>query len=164
MSINRLAFYGLATNLVIYLQSVMGMSASAAAVQCMLFEGSCYLSPILGALLADSKWGRYKTILIFSGAPSGPPTLGGRPAACGAHGLRGAHACACSGGLAHAGTLPTSCQCCVNLWRLSSADARGGTVQRLTLPAMPQRLKRLCWQASTCWAWSAWLPQPASPA
>ena len=33
----------------------------------MLFEGTCYLTPILGALLADSIWGRYKTILIFSG-------------------------------------------------------------------------------------------------
>ena len=63
----RLAFYGLATNLVIYLQTVMGESASSAAVQCMLFEGSCYLSPILGAVLADSRWGRYKTILVFSG-------------------------------------------------------------------------------------------------
>lgn len=31
-----------------------------------LFEGTCYLTPLLGAWLADSAWGRYKTILIFS--------------------------------------------------------------------------------------------------
>ena len=57
---------GLATNLVIYLQTVMGESAASAAIQQMMFEGTCYLTPLLGALLADSRWGRYKTILVFS--------------------------------------------------------------------------------------------------
>lgn len=33
----------------------------------MVFEGTCYLTPILGAYLADAAWGRYKTILAFSG-------------------------------------------------------------------------------------------------
>jgi hypothetical protein len=28
--------------------------------------GTCYLTPLLGAWLADSRWGRYKTILVFS--------------------------------------------------------------------------------------------------
>lgn len=32
----------------------------------MVFEGTCYITPILGAYLADSHWGRYKTILVFS--------------------------------------------------------------------------------------------------
>lgn len=32
----------------------------------MVFEGTCYVTPILGAYLADSHWGRYKTILVFS--------------------------------------------------------------------------------------------------
>lgn len=31
-----------------------------------MFEGSCYTTPIIGALLADSVWGRYKTIIVFS--------------------------------------------------------------------------------------------------
>lgn len=31
-----------------------------------LFEGTCYLTPLLGAWLADSRWGRYKTIMVFS--------------------------------------------------------------------------------------------------
>ncbi len=36
------------------------------AVQINLFEGTCYLTPLLGAWLADSLWGRYKTIMVFS--------------------------------------------------------------------------------------------------
>jgi hypothetical protein len=32
----------------------------------LLLQGTCYTTPLLGALLADSRWGRYKTILIFS--------------------------------------------------------------------------------------------------
>ena len=62
----RLAFYGLSTNLVIYLTRVMGQEPGFAAVQVNLFEGTCYLTPLLGAWLADGLWGRYKTILVFS--------------------------------------------------------------------------------------------------
>lgn len=35
-------------------------------MQLNLFEGTCYLTPLLGAWLADSLWGRYKTIIVFS--------------------------------------------------------------------------------------------------
>jgi len=35
-------------------------------LQVALFEGVCYTTPIIGALLADSLWGRYKTIFVFS--------------------------------------------------------------------------------------------------
>jgi peptide/histidine transporter 3/4 len=62
----RLAFYGLSTNLVIYLTRVMGEDSGFAAIQVNLFEGTCYLTPLLGAWVADSYLGRYKTILIFS--------------------------------------------------------------------------------------------------
>ncbi|PRW50755.1 NRT1 PTR FAMILY -like [Chlorella sorokiniana] len=62
----RLAFYGLSTNLIVYLTHVMGEDNGFAAIQLNLFEGTCYLTPLLGAWLADSAWGRYKTILIFS--------------------------------------------------------------------------------------------------
>lgn len=62
----RLAFYGLSTNLIIYLTRVMGEDNGFAAIQLNLFEGTCYLTPLLGAWLADSLWGRYKTIIVFS--------------------------------------------------------------------------------------------------
>ncbi|GLI71059.1 hypothetical protein VaNZ11_015975 [Volvox africanus] len=62
----RLAFYGLATNLVMYITTVMGGDPADAAIQVSVFEGTCYLTPLIGAYLADSKWGRYKTIHIFS--------------------------------------------------------------------------------------------------
>lgn len=35
-------------------------------MQVMVFEGTCYVTPLLGAYLADSFWGRYKTIWVFS--------------------------------------------------------------------------------------------------
>jgi len=62
----RLAFYGLVTNLIIYLTSVMGQTAADAAVSVNIFQGTCYLTPVVGAYLADCRYGRYKTILIFS--------------------------------------------------------------------------------------------------
>ncbi|KAL4443298.1 hypothetical protein ABPG75_011035 [Micractinium tetrahymenae] len=63
----RLAFYGLSTNMIIYMTKVMGEDNGFAAIQLNLFEGTCYLTPLLGAWLADSLWGRYKTIIVFSG-------------------------------------------------------------------------------------------------
>lgn len=45
----------------------MGCRPAFAATQVNLFEGTCYLTPVLGAWLADAHWGRYKTILVFSG-------------------------------------------------------------------------------------------------
>ncbi len=65
-SLARLAFYGLVTNLIIYLSSVMGQTAASAAVSVSIFQGTCYLTPLLGAYLADTLYGRYKTILAFS--------------------------------------------------------------------------------------------------
>eukprot|EP00892_Ulva_mutabilis_P001566 jgi/Ulvmu1/1140/UM107_0014.1 len=62
----RLAFYGISTNLVIYLESVMKLNAGQSSIQTSLFSGTCYLTPLLGAWLADGYWGRYKTILVFS--------------------------------------------------------------------------------------------------
>jgi dipeptide/tripeptide permease len=56
----------MSTNLVIYLARIMGESPAEASIQQMVFEGTCYLTPLLGAWLADSHWGRYKTILVFS--------------------------------------------------------------------------------------------------
>lgn len=62
----RLAYYGLATNLITYMRVEMLEEPAFSAIMVQLFEGTCYLTPLLGAWLADSKWGRYKTILVFS--------------------------------------------------------------------------------------------------
>mmetsp|Transcript_33294 Transcript_33294/g.78958 ORF Transcript_33294/g.78958 Transcript_33294/m.78958 type:complete len:662 (+) Transcript_33294:161-2146(+) len=62
----RLAYYGLTINFVNYLTKVMGLSESESAMQVMLFSGTAYLTPLLGAYLADARWGRYRTILVFS--------------------------------------------------------------------------------------------------
>lgn len=56
----------LATNLITYMRTEMLEEPAFAAIMVQLFEGTCYLTPLLGAWLADSRWGRYKTILVFS--------------------------------------------------------------------------------------------------
>jgi len=30
------------------------------------WQGTCYLTPLIGATLADSYWGKYRTIAVFS--------------------------------------------------------------------------------------------------
>lgn len=62
----RLAYYGVATNLPIYLTDVMKLSVGNASIQTSLFSGTCYMTPLIGAWLADGYWGRYKTIMAFS--------------------------------------------------------------------------------------------------
>jgi len=62
----RLAFYGLSTNLVVYLNRQMGMDTLDAASQVNLWAGTCYMTPLIGAYLADGVIGRYKTIVLFS--------------------------------------------------------------------------------------------------
>ncbi|KAG2488532.1 hypothetical protein HYH03_012852 [Edaphochlamys debaryana] len=49
-----------------YICNVMGGDPANAAIQVSVFEGTCYMTPLIGAYLADSRWGRYKTILVFS--------------------------------------------------------------------------------------------------
>ena len=56
----------LATNLVVYFERFAGANASAAAANVGLWGGSCYLTPLLGAWVADSYLGRYHTILLFT--------------------------------------------------------------------------------------------------
>ena len=62
----RPAHRRLSTNLIIYMTRVMHYSPAFASAQLTMFEGTAYLTPILGAWLADAAWGRYKTILVFS--------------------------------------------------------------------------------------------------
>ncbi|XP_051148514.1 protein NRT1/ PTR FAMILY 8.3 [Andrographis paniculata] len=62
----RLAYYGIATNLVSYLTKKLHEGNVSAARNVTTWQGTCYLTPLIGAVLADSYWGRYWTIAVFS--------------------------------------------------------------------------------------------------
>ncbi|KAK7287474.1 hypothetical protein RIF29_00754 [Crotalaria pallida] len=62
----RLAYYGMSTNLVNYLQDRFNQGNATAANNVTTWSGTCYLTPLLGAFLADSYLGRYWTIASFS--------------------------------------------------------------------------------------------------
>ncbi|XP_002972320.2 protein NRT1/ PTR FAMILY 8.3 [Selaginella moellendorffii] len=62
----RLAYYGINTNLVVYLTTVLHQGNAAAAKSVTAWSGTCYLTTFIGAFLADSYWGRYWTIGILS--------------------------------------------------------------------------------------------------
>ncbi|VAH51542.1 unnamed protein product [Triticum turgidum subsp. durum] len=58
------AFNGVATNLVLYLESVLHGSGLASASNVTTWIGTSFLTPVLGAILADTFWGNYTTILV----------------------------------------------------------------------------------------------------
>ncbi|EFJ17256.1 hypothetical protein SELMODRAFT_115215 [Selaginella moellendorffii] len=62
----RLAFYGINTNLVTYLIKEYHQGNAMAAKNVTIWSGTGYVTPILGAFLADAYWGRYRTIAVFS--------------------------------------------------------------------------------------------------
>ncbi|PRQ34392.1 putative peptide-transporting ATPase [Rosa chinensis] len=62
----RLAFYGMSSNLVYYFKYHLKQSSAKAAKSNSNWSGTCYLTPLLGAFLADAYLGRYKTIASFS--------------------------------------------------------------------------------------------------
>ncbi|KQK22700.1 protein NRT1/ PTR FAMILY 8.3 isoform X2 [Brachypodium distachyon] len=62
----RLAYYGIAKNLVTYLKVKLHQGNFEAARNVTTWQGTCYLTPLIGALLADSYWGKYWTIAVFS--------------------------------------------------------------------------------------------------
>ena len=62
----RLAYYGIATNLVTYLTIKLHEGNVSAARNVTTWSGTCYLTPLIGAVLADAYWGRYWTIAVFS--------------------------------------------------------------------------------------------------
>ncbi|TQD71948.1 hypothetical protein C1H46_042510 [Malus baccata] len=62
----RLAYYGIATNLVTYLTHKLHEGNVSAARNVTTWSGTCYLTPLIGAVLADAYWGRYWTIAVFS--------------------------------------------------------------------------------------------------
>ena len=62
----RLAYYGLSTNLIVYFTVVIGLSKPVAAQQVNIWSGMCYMTGLLGAWVADEFLGRYRTIVWFS--------------------------------------------------------------------------------------------------
>lgn len=61
----RLAYYGLVGSLTIFFTANLGMDAVLATQINSLFSSINYITPLVGAWLADTHWGRYKTILYF---------------------------------------------------------------------------------------------------
>lgn len=62
----RLAYYGMSTNLVRYFKHQLNQSSSTASKNVLDWSGTCYITPLIGAFLADAYLGRYWTIAIFS--------------------------------------------------------------------------------------------------
>ncbi|KAI9092960.1 hypothetical protein K1719_027483 [Acacia pycnantha] len=60
-----LAFFGVAVNLVLFLTRVMGHDNAGAANNVSKWTGTVYMCSLVGALLSDSYWGRYKTCAVF---------------------------------------------------------------------------------------------------
>ncbi|VAH72052.1 unnamed protein product [Triticum turgidum subsp. durum] len=61
----RLAYYGMSTNLVNFMTDEMGMTYTAAANSVTNWGGTCYATTLIGAFLADAYLGRFRTIASF---------------------------------------------------------------------------------------------------
>ena len=61
----RLSYYGINQGLKNFIKAKLGWSAVSANSLKSTWTSLCYLSPLMGAWIADEKWGRFKTILIF---------------------------------------------------------------------------------------------------
>ncbi|KAF8674873.1 hypothetical protein HU200_048007 [Digitaria exilis] len=58
-------FFGVAKNLVTYLTGDLHESNVDAARNVSTWIGTCFITPVIGAFLADTYWGRYWTLVIF---------------------------------------------------------------------------------------------------
>ncbi|PSS26828.1 Protein NRT1/ PTR FAMILY 8.3 like [Actinidia chinensis var. chinensis] len=62
----RLAFFGIGINLVSYLTKTLHEGNVSAARNVSTWAGTCFLTPLIGAVVADTYLGRYWTIATFS--------------------------------------------------------------------------------------------------
>eukprot|EP00889_Picochlorum_renovo_P008597 jgi/Picre1/35627/NNA_003088.t1 len=62
----RLAYYGIATNIITFLTGELNISNSSAASFVNIWSGTCYLTPLIGAFFADAYFGRFWIIFWFS--------------------------------------------------------------------------------------------------
>jgi solute carrier family 15 (peptide/histidine transporter), member 3/4 len=62
----RLAYYGMSTNLVLYFKERLHQHSAVASKNVSNWAGTCYITPLIGAFVADSYLGRYWTIASFS--------------------------------------------------------------------------------------------------
>ncbi|XP_058198906.1 protein NRT1/ PTR FAMILY 8.2-like [Rhododendron vialii] len=62
----RLAYYGMSSNLVLYFKHRLNQQSATASKNQSDWSGTCYITPLIGAFLADSYLGRYWTIACFS--------------------------------------------------------------------------------------------------
>ena len=62
----RLAYYGMSSNLVLYFKNHLNQHSATASKNANNWSGTCYITPLIGAFLADAYLGRYRTIAAFS--------------------------------------------------------------------------------------------------
>ncbi|XP_008788759.1 protein NRT1/ PTR FAMILY 8.3-like isoform X2 [Phoenix dactylifera] len=58
------AFNGVGANLVVYLHSILHESSASSAANVATWSGTTYFTSLVGAVIADSVWGNFKTIKI----------------------------------------------------------------------------------------------------
>lgn len=62
----RMAYYGIATNLVLYLSNKLHEGTVQSSTNVTNWVGTVWMTPILGAYIADAHLGRYRTFVISS--------------------------------------------------------------------------------------------------